>query len=641
MHLEVAALGFIKTIYNFVMGLIGLVFLAFLGYVFIVSEWQEHREQQQAKEREQIATSVAQASRERGLGDLNKLRQEYLSRCSIDELLALEGNPSEICEAMADALLDQSQKREMKLSDQAELGYQLCALEAEQEDADADEWCDRQEWIDYTLHDAVALGLCAFDRAWVFDPEYASHLSKRGTAVYLDQELRVDCGSRLFEEWDYDGFFDGAPEDEEWPLVIDQVYEALESENRGRVIALLDSHEFGKDEHFDLWLLSLFIDDRFTALLPAVLERNGGKVNFDTNYYNQPLSQAIEADSPKTALLLLDAGADPIRPHAYGRTPVVNAASHGMLDVVKELVSRGADVNGVVGSESLDFAAPLRWASWNGHGETARWLLENGATITPQDPSQFPMWESGQILDDAVVGGDLKVVETLIEMGAQSEEPLRLFEGAVAGSNPDVLLLLFDQGYELPEVKYHDRIYDAVVDVIKEEGRGRVENGVVIFELLLERGFDMSKTHESGWNYAHQAIIHYAPPTIQLDSDDERAPLVREQRVRFVKRVIDEVIAAGIDIDHRHESRTMLMEAADGGQPELVGYLLDLGADATLENDKGQSALDIAVREGRRLTAYWDDNEALKTRFAEVIEMLGGTRDMLRPPDKRTSSGGS
>ena len=75
------------------------------------------------------------------------------------------------------------------------------------------------------------------------------------------------------------------------------------------------------------------------------------------------------------------------------------------------------------------------------------------------------------------------------------------------------------------------------------------------------------------------------------------------------------------------------MEAADGGQSELVRYLLDLGADATLENDQGQSALDIAAREGRRLTAYWEDNEALETRFAEVIESLGGTRDMLNPPE--------
>jgi hypothetical protein len=219
----------------------------------------------------------------------------------------------------------------------------------------------------------------------------------------------------------------------------------------------------------------------------------------------------------------------------------------------------------------------------------------------------------------------------MIEKGARSENPLRLIQGAVEGGNPDVLLLVFEQGYEMPEVKHHDRLYDAVVDVIKEEGRGRIEQGVTMLEMLLDRGLDMSEVHESGWHYGHQAVIHYAPPTIQLEDSSERDVLVRAKRLQFVKRVIDEVLAAGINIDQRYESETMLMEAADGGQPELVSYLLENGADATLTNEQGQSALDIAVREGRRLTAFWDENEALRNRFAETIEILGGSRDMLDP----------
>ena len=73
----------------------------------------------------------------------------------------------------------------------------------------------------------------------------------------------------------------------------------------------------------------------------------------------------------------------------------------------------------------------------------------------------------------------------------------------------------------------------------------------------------------------------------------------------------------------------MLMEAADGGQPELTTYLLELGADATLTDDKGETALDIAVREGRRLTAFWDEREDVRTRFGDTIELLGGSRKAL------------
>lgn len=626
-------MGVIGRIFNFIMGLIGLVVLGFFVFLFFASEWQAHKERQNAEEREQLVSSAVQAARERGLGDLNQLRRDYLARCPIGELTVLEGDASQICAAMAEALIAQSQRREMTLSDHAELGYQLCALEARQENEDPEGYCSRQDVIDDALSDAVALGLCAFDRAWVIDPGSEDSVSKRGPAVYAYHELRVDCETRVFIDWYYEGFFDGVPEDEEWPPFLDELYEALESEDHGAVIALLETHEFGKDEQTDRRILNLFLEDRFAPLLPEVLDRNGGKVNFDNLYYDQPLSLAIEEESPKTALVLLDAGADPVRPYEYGQTPVVNAAGNGMLDVVKELVARGADVNGVVGSESLDFAEALRWASWQGHEETALWLLQNGAAIAPENPSQYPMWSAGTLLEYAVVGGDLAVVQALVQKGAKSEDSLRLIEGAVSGGDPDVLLFIFDQGYRLPEVKYHDRIYDAVVEVIKEEGKGRIEHGVRMFETLLERGLDMSGLEESGWNYGHQAIIHYAPPTVRLDSNDDRSTLVRAQRLRFVKRVIDEVLDAGIDIDHRYETETMLMKAADGAQAELVRYLLDHGADATLKNGEGLSALDIAVREGRRLTAFWDEDEALKNRFSEVIETLGGSRQMLNPPE--------
>jgi ankyrin repeat protein len=600
-------MGIISKTYNFIMGLIGLTIIGLVLFVFFAAKWERYQEEKYTGKREELASVVAKESRERGLGDLADLRRDYLARCPINELTVLEGEGPEICAAMADALLVQSQQREMTLSDHVELGYRLCALDAKEEGYDPDDYCDRQEVADETLAAAISVALCAFDSAWVFDPRYHTQFSKRGPDVYVDHELQVDCGTRLVEYSYRDTFFDVMPEDDgPWPPIVEQVYEALESGDHETAI----------------------------ALLPEFLTRNGGTANFDLQYYNQPLSQAIEAQSPEAALLLLKSGADPLRPGSSGDSPIVAAASYGMLDVVRALVANGADVDGVAGSESLDFGEPLRWAAWNGHAETARWLLENGALIAPGDPSRYPLWSDHTLLDDAVVGGDLAVIETLIEMGARSEDPPRLFRGAAEGGNPDVMLLLFDEGYEMPDVKHHDRIYDAVVDVIKEEGRGRVEHGVRMFEILLDRGLDMSEMNDSGWNYGHQAVIHYGPPTVGFDSGEARTAVVHEYRLRFVKRVIDEVLASGMDIDQRYEGETMLMEAADNGQPQLVRYLLDLGADATLRNDDGRSALDIAASTGRRLISFWDENEDLENRFAEVIEMLGGSRDLLNPPEE-------
>jgi len=622
----------IRKIYNFIMTLIGLAVICLIAFCFFVAKWSDWQEEKYVEDREEVTSSVAEAARERGLGDLDLLQREYLGRCPVNDSSVFEGDASAICAAMAGALLTQSQKRQMTLTDFGEVGYQLCALDAKRGGGDPDEYCDRQESISDTLIDALAIGLCDFDHAWLVDPVYENNVTKRGSSVYVSGERNVDCTRREFKEWYYDGFFDSVPEDEDSPPVISQLYDVLDSEDHAAAIALFDAHEFGGNEETDIWILNLVLDDQSFALLPEVLKRNGGKVNFDVYYYSQPLSQAIENESTPGALALLDAGADPLRPHDYGQTPIVSAAGKGMLDVVKALVEKGADVDGVLGSETLNFGDPLLWASMESHEETALWLLENGAAIAPGDPSNFPRWSGSALLEYAVEGGDLDVVRSIVDLGAMSDNSLRVIQGAVGGGNADVLQLLFDQGYELPGVKYHDRIYDDVVDVIQEEGRGRIEDGIRMFAMLLDQGLDMSELRESGWNYGHQAVIHYAPPTIRVKDGSDRHREVATQRISFVKRVIDEVLAAGLDIDNRYESQTMLMEAADSAQVELVRYLLDKGADANLRNDDGELALDVAVREGRRLTAFWDENDELERRFTEVVKTLGGSPDLLDKP---------
>ncbi len=629
--LTVRAKTMFKSTSNVIVGLATLSILGLIAFVVFRGERQDRDERRIFQSRETLIQEATAAAEKRGLGNVAALRERYVAMCDVFPVTVLEGNADSICEAQADELVEQSRRRGMTAFDYIDLGYDLCVLDVRRDGEDPDRYCRREDYRDDLLYEALAFSLCAFERAWVFEVRFENQVSKRGPDVYANHERRVDCERRLAAEWDYDGFFDGLPDDEEdeWPALLDQLYESYEAGDKERVLELLATHEYGRDERSDRWILSMAIEPGEVELLQQVLEQNGGRVNFEREYYDQPLALAIEREASEAALLLLEAGADPLWPQAYGTAPIVNAAGKGMLDVVRDLVARGADVNGVNGSESLDFGEPLRWAARIGHEETALWLLDNGARITPEEPSQFPMSLSDRLLDDAVVGGDLVVVQALVDAGAHSEEPLRLFVGAVEGGSPEVLSLLFELGYELPDRKHHDRIYDKVVDAIQEEGKSTIEDGVAMFELLLEHDLEMAWIGDSGWNYGHQAVIHYAPPTISFDTGDERADVVRAYRLRFVKRVIDEVLAAGIDIDHRYKSNTMLMKAADGGQPELARYLLELGADASLINDDGRTALDIAVGEGRRLTAFWDENEALRSRFAALIEILGGTADAL------------
>jgi ankyrin repeat protein len=76
------------------------------------------------------------------------------------------------------------------------------------------------------------------------------------------------------------------------------------------------------------------------------------------------------------AALLLDHGADrEARENESGSTPLYDAASMGRLEVVKLLITRGADVN----AANKSGATPLHAAATNGFDQVAAALRAHGA----------------------------------------------------------------------------------------------------------------------------------------------------------------------------------------------------------------------------------------------------------------------
>lgn len=83
------------------------------------------------------------------------------------------------------------------------------------------------------------------------------------------------------------------------------------------------------------------------------------------------------------------------------------AAHHGQLEIVKRLVSLGADVNrrgGVSGAGPLDDAAGA------GHKEIVLYLLSKGATMDVSEPNRNPLF-------GAIYSGQAEIARILIENG--------------------------------------------------------------------------------------------------------------------------------------------------------------------------------------------------------------------------------
>ena len=623
----------VKGIYNLIKTLIGLAVLGVVGYFFFLNQKAEYEAEQYAEEQRELVSEIQESLQGQGIEDPDALRIEYLKGCPYKRYKLIEGDAVELCESYADALLARSLERGLSLDTYGELSFQVCARDIE-EGYDPEEYCEREYAIEEAKVDAIKVSLCDFDSAHLFDNEYEEHITKRGETVYYYFEEDVNCATKQMVGYDDERFFETwYDEDEDWPRILDRMWESIDERGNDAAIAILDRHDFGEDPAVDRQLLTEFLYDDYVDYLAAVLERNGGQVNFDDEYYRQPLSIAISNESPAVAMLLLEAGASPTSPNEYGQPPIVAAAEYGMLDIVRELVARGADVDGQIGADVADFAAPLASAAYSGHSETAFWLLENGAGVRPDDPEQYPDFREGRVIEQAAYGGDIALFEAVVKRGARTSDTYELVGNAILGGNAEMLASVFDAGYTIDDTSMHETYFEYVVNVVDEDDEEiyRIEEGVRMFEILLDNGLNLVEYPDEAASTGYMAVRNYAPNAVQSPRD-ERAEFQREQRVRFVTRVIDELVAAGVDVNARSDGRTMLMAAADSGNAAIARHLLDKGADPALTNDDGATALDIAISEGRRLGSVWkDDRPFVHERFADTVVTLGGSADMLEP----------
>jgi ankyrin repeat protein len=122
------------------------------------------------------------------------------------------------------------------------------------------------------------------------------------------------------------------------------------------------------------------------------------------------LELAIEAGHEPVVRLLLDAGASPTdRDSVLYDTPLMRAARHGHIGLIRLLVIAGADL------DEHDFAGnrPLMLAALCGHREAVETLLELGAELEREAVDDYTA------VLHAIHGGDPEIVRLLVERGAE------------------------------------------------------------------------------------------------------------------------------------------------------------------------------------------------------------------------------
>ncbi|XP_057678815.1 kinase D-interacting substrate of 220 kDa B isoform X2 [Corythoichthys intestinalis] len=330
-----------------------------------------------------------------------------------------------------------------------------------------------------------------------------------------------------------------------------------------------------------------------------------------------------------------------------GQTPLMLAAEQGSLDIVQELIRRGANVN----LDDVDCWSALISAAKEGHVEVVKELLENSAYIEHRDVGGWTalMWASYK--------GRVEVARVLLEHGANpnttgqySVYPIIWASGR---GHAEVVKLLLDGG---AKVNCSDKY--GTTSLIWAARKGHLD----CVMHLLENGADVDQDGansmtalivavKGGFTEVVKELLKRNPNVNMTDKDGNTALMIAAKE--GYTEIVQDLLDAGTYVNIPDRSGdTVLIGAVRGGHVEIVRALLHKYADIDIRGQESKTALYWAVEKGNASTVRdilqcnpdtetcTKDGEtplikATKMRSIEIVEMLLDKGAKVSAVDKR------
>ncbi|XP_077409708.1 kinase D-interacting substrate of 220 kDa B isoform X2 [Vanacampus margaritifer] len=330
-----------------------------------------------------------------------------------------------------------------------------------------------------------------------------------------------------------------------------------------------------------------------------------------------------------------------------GQTPLMLAAEQGSLEIVQELIRRGANVN----LDDVDCWSALISAAKEGHVEVVKELLDNSAYIEHRDVGGWTalMW--------AAYKGRVEVTQVLLEHGANpnttgqySVYPIIWASGR---GHAEVVKLLLDGG---AKVNCSDKY--GTTSLIWASRKGHFQ--CVLH--LLENGADVDQDGansmtalivavKGGFADVVKELLKRNPNVNMTDKDGNTALMIAAKE--GYTEIVQDLLDAGTYVNIPDRSGdTVLIGAVRGGHVEIVRALLHKYADIDIRGQESKTALYWAVEKGnatmvRDILQCNPDTEtctkdgetplikATKMRSIEVVELLLDKGAKVSAVDKR------
>ncbi|KAM6912926.1 kinase D-interacting substrate of 220 kDa B isoform 1-T1 [Xenentodon cancila] len=317
-----------------------------------------------------------------------------------------------------------------------------------------------------------------------------------------------------------------------------------------------------------------------------------------------------------------------------GQTPLMVAAEQGNLEIVQELIRRGANVN----LDDVDCWTALISAAKEGHIDVVRELLENNANLEHRDMGGWTplMW--------AAYKGRTEVAQLLLERGANpnitGQYSVYPVIWAAGRGHAQIVHLLLQHG---AKVNCSDKY--GTTPLIWASRKGHYDSVMH----LLANGADVDQEGansmtalivavKGGYTEVVKELLKRNPNVNMTDKDGNTALAIaaKEGHTEIVQDLLD--AGTYVNIPDR-SGETMLIGAVRGGHVEIVRALLNKYADVDVRGQDGKTALYWAVEKGnatmvRDILQCNPDTEsctkegdtplikATKMRNIEIVELL-------------------
>lgn len=301
------------------------------------------------------------------------------------------------------------------------------------------------------------------------------------------------------------------------------------------------------------------------------------------------LEWAAERGQMRTIHKLLNAGVGP----ADDTTALLAAAKAGHEDVIQSLLWHDFDPNR---KGHCGFCTPIHRAAENGHVEIIKDLLDSGADINSLDHEDYTAFEK------AVLEGHANVVSFFLERDVSKDAIIRErgspLAWAARSGKEEVIETLLEAGANI------EAITEEGETVLHWAARGGNPKAVA---LLLQKGAAPNIPDRRGQTPLHFACLARAPS----------------------KQIITFLFQHNVEIDPRalSDGRTPLAIAASRGFAAAIKPLLEKGADPTIKDADGCTALALAARFGHAdsALAILDGDADIRKRFIDIPDNCGRT----------------